>query len=409
MNRHFTRRTVLGGLAAGTLAATARPGLVRANDPISIGSLTPNTGGGGPFGPEIAEAHRLVVDLVNGHNGVLGREIQLTQEDSETNPETAIRAARKLVDVNQAMAIIGTFSSSVTVGILPLAQEANVIQMCTSATTEIEKLDEKGLVFNFQPLSPAWGKAIGELALSRGHGSFAVMGLNNDFTISMIDSFVAAIEEGGGSVVNTPFLYNEGQSSYRSEVNQLIADNPEAVFIPSYVADFSAIYREIFRSGYEGKVLTISIATGAQFKQAVGEAADGVLHGFPVPPVGSESYNEYLRFVGLEPTGEVQRPFGCAGYDQINTLLLAIASAGTDDVDVVKHHIRKIANGPGVKVSNVPDGLEALAAGEAIEYQGASSDVRFKEDSGTLVSRDFMLYEIQDGKDVPIQQLTVYS
>ena len=38
-----------------------------------------------------------------------------------------------------------------------------------------------------------------------------------------------------------PFYYNGGQSSYRSEVDQLIEGDPEAVFIPSYVTDFTAV------------------------------------------------------------------------------------------------------------------------------------------------------------------------
>lgn len=410
MRFNMSRRGFLGSLAAGSLFPLAAVGPASTQTrPIRIGTLTPMTGGGGPFGPEIAEAHRKVVDLVNANGGILGRQIALTQEDSETNPEAGIRAARKLVDADGVMAVIGTWSSSVTLGIIPLCQEANVIQMCISAATQIEKVDKKGLVYNFQPLSPAWGKAIGELAIDRGFRSFAVMGLNNDFTTSMIDSFVAAVSAGGGNMVTSAFLYNEAQNSYRSEVGKLIEGNPDAVFIPSYVTDFTAVYRELYQSGYAGKVFTLSVSTGPQFKKAVGDAAEGVFHGFPVPPVDSDTYNAYLRFVGVEPNGEVQRPMGCAAYDQINTLLLGIASAGTDDVDVVKVHIRKIANGPGTKVTTVPEGLAALAAGQQIEYVGASSAVDFKPDSGTLVSRDFMLYQIKDGKDVPVKKLTVNS
>src|SRR5690606_23735923 len=61
MSLLIPRRAVL---AAAGGALLARPALVRAqssSEPIRIGSLTPNTGGGGQFGPEIAEAHRKVV------------------------------------------------------------------------------------------------------------------------------------------------------------------------------------------------------------------------------------------------------------------------------------------------------------------------------------------------------------
>ncbi|MGF1528681.1 MAG: ABC transporter substrate-binding protein [Candidatus Competibacterales bacterium] len=400
----LSRRAVLKAAALGT-AASAIPGLVLSQEPIRIGSLTPNTGGGGPYGPNIARAHRLVVDRVNAAGGVLGRPVQLIQENSETNPEAAVRAARKLVDADGVLGILGTWSSSVTLGIMPLCQDAGVIQMCTSSSADIPRQDAKKLVFNFQALSPIWGEAIGKLALTRGFDTYAIMALNNDFTVSMVDSFVDVVTEGGARMVNEPFYYNGGQASYRGEVSRLTQDDPRAVFIPAYVTDFTAIFKELFRSGYEGQIISVSIATGDKFKEAVGEAANGLLHGFPVPPIDSPAYQYYLEQVGLEDTGNVQHPFGTAGYDQMSTLLLGIESAGTTDTEEVKRHILKISNGPGETVFDAVEGLEMLRAGKTINYTGASSSVEFAPDAGVLQGRDFMLYEVQDGQDVVVERI----
>ena len=106
MSLTFSRRTMLQA-SAGLIASPFVLRHARADEPIRIASLTPNTGGGAPFGPELAEAHRKVVELVNRNGGVLGREILLTQENSETNPEPAVRAARKLIDVDQVIAMTG--------------------------------------------------------------------------------------------------------------------------------------------------------------------------------------------------------------------------------------------------------------------------------------------------------------
>lgn len=400
-------RRRFGGALAASSAMVAAPAVLRAQSgPINVGSLTPNTGGGGPFGPNITAAHKLVVDMINEQaGGILGREVALHQEDSETNPETAIRAARKLVDVNQVIGVLGTWSSSVTLGIMPLCQEAGVIQMCTSSSSDIPLQDKKGLVFNFQALSPIWGEAIGNLAVRRGFESYAVMALNNDFTISMVDSFVDVVKGAGFEVVNEPFYYNGDQSSYRAEVEQLIADDPAAVFIPSYVTDFTAVYKEIFRSGYEGQVISVSISTGQQFKDAVGEAANGILHGLPVPPIESQAYKNYLQLVGLEDNGQVQHPFGTAGFDQMSVLLMATELAGSDDALVIKNKIREVTNGDGTEVIDPVTGLEAIRAGEKVNYSGASSSVEFEADSGKIAGRDFMLWEIVDGQDEIIESI----
>lgn len=399
----ISRRATLKGAAAGLALATA-PRLVRAAGPIPVGSLTPNTGGGGPFGPKITAAHKLVVERVNAAGGVLGREITLFQSNSETNPETAIRAARKLVDVNRVLGILGTWNSSVTLGIMPLCQEANVIQMCTSSSTDIPIKDKKGLVFDFQALSPVWGRAIANLALRRGLKTFSLMALNTDFTGSMIDGFVEVVNAKGGKIINTPFRYNGGQASYRAEVAKLLEGDPEAVFIPSFVTDFTAVFKEIYRAGYEGQVITVSISTGAKFKKAVGDAANGILHGLPVPPLDSPGYKFYLKMVGLEDTGGVQHPFGTAGMDQMSVLLLAVEKAGTDDATEVAKHIREIANPDGERVWDVIEGLKLVRAGTAINYSGASSAVDFDAE-GMVKSRDFQLWEIEDGKDVTVERI----
>ena len=56
------------------------------------------------------------------------------------------------------------------------------------------------------------------------------MALNNDFTKSMVDTFVERVTAGGAEVLTEPFYYNGNQSSYRSEVGQLIDGEPEAIF-----------------------------------------------------------------------------------------------------------------------------------------------------------------------------------
>jgi branched-chain amino acid transport system substrate-binding protein len=405
MTRRIKRRTFVKTAAAAAASSVLVPRFALGAEPINVGSLTPNTGGGGPFGPKITAAHKKVTEIVNAEGGVLGREVALYQENSETNPETAIRAARKLVDVNKVIGILGTWSSSVTLGIMPLCQEAGVIQMCTSSSADIPIQDKEGLVFNFQALSPVWGGAIASLALRRGFKSYSVMALNNDFTKSMVDTFVEQVKADGADVLTEPFYYNGNQSSYRSEVGQLIDGDPEAIFIPSYVTDFTAVYKEIFRAGYEGQVITVSISTGSKFKDAVGEAANGILHGLPVPPIDSDAYKSYLALMGLEDTGGVQHPFGTAGHDQMSVLLLAVESAGTDDVNEVKKHIRRVANPDGERATNVIEGLQLLRAGKEINYSGASSEVDFAADTGSLKSREFNLWEIKDGTDVLIENI----
>ena len=404
MKAIITRRTLFQG-AASTAALVAAPAVLRAAEPIAIGGLTPLTGGGSPFGPGIAAALKRVADLVNSQVGVLdGRQIALIVEDDETNPEPAARAAAKLVNVNKVSAILGGFSSSVTLGIMPFCQERGIVQMFTSSSADIPDKDTKRLTFNFQALSDVWGRALGNLGKQRDFKTYSLMALNNDFTKSMLDGFMEAV--GKSAIKNQPFYYNGGQSSYRAEVGRLIASDPDAVFIPAYVTDFTAVYKELYSSGYTGKVMTSSLAITPEFKKAVGSAADGILHGFPVPPLKSPAYKEFLAEAGLKDTGEVQQPFGSAGRDQMSVYLLAVEKAGTTAGPAVAKAVIDVTSAGAGKevVFNVTDGLKALRAGKAISFSGASSSVKF-DSRNQLKGRDFALWEIKGGKDVVLAYL----
>ena len=111
--------------AGGGVAAVASPAVVRAQaDPIKLATLTPLTGAGGSYGPTMAKVAAAVVEEVNKAGGVLGRRIVLVSEDDQTSPEAGVRAARKLIDVDKAAAIMGTWASSVTTAVAPLCWES---------------------------------------------------------------------------------------------------------------------------------------------------------------------------------------------------------------------------------------------------------------------------------------------
>src|SRR5690606_14421931 len=115
-----SRRTVLAGAAAGLASASPLRAFAAAADPIPIGVLTPLTGAGGPFGAEMQKAITGAVERINAAGGPLGRRIRLFVEDSQTNPEAAVRGVKKLIDVNRVVAVIGSWASGETLAVAPI-------------------------------------------------------------------------------------------------------------------------------------------------------------------------------------------------------------------------------------------------------------------------------------------------
>ena len=148
-----TRRTLLQGVAAMTAAATLPIRATAQGEALKFGILTPLTGAGGQDGPRMLKAMQAVIEEVNKAGGVLGRRIETVVEDDQTNPEAAVRAARKLIEVDKVPAIMGTWASAVTSAVAPVCWESKTFLCTVSGANSITQLPHQGYLIRTQPNS----------------------------------------------------------------------------------------------------------------------------------------------------------------------------------------------------------------------------------------------------------------
>ena len=77
-----------------------------------MGALVPLTGFLAVLGPAMKNNAQMAVDDVNGQGGVNGSQIQLSFEDTASDPNTAVQKAKKLINDDKVDVIIGTLSSA---------------------------------------------------------------------------------------------------------------------------------------------------------------------------------------------------------------------------------------------------------------------------------------------------------
>ena len=80
--------------------------------PIKVGVITDQTGPLSFMGIANANVAKLVIDDINANGGLLGRQVELYVEDSETTDSAAEAKARKLVQQDQVDVIFGGIYSS---------------------------------------------------------------------------------------------------------------------------------------------------------------------------------------------------------------------------------------------------------------------------------------------------------
>lgn len=401
------RRTLLAGLSAAPLMMVLPRSPAAQTGPIRVGGLFPLTGAAGAYGPAMAKAAKLTVDWINGDGGGVlgGRKLELLVEDTESNATAGVNAAKKLIETQDVSCLIGVWNSPVAMAVKPITIEKNMVLFVSGSADQITTGDNKGLVWRFQARGKDWGPTIARAMLKTGVKKVSILGLQNPFTVSMADPFAAEIRAGGGEVLETVF-YNPGQPSYRAEVEKVFSKKPDAVFLPALLPDFTAIAKEVFRSGFTSKLFTLSIAGDSEgkFVEGVGlEVAEGVNHLQPTPPIESGAYKKFLRLMG-EPDGKLFL-FACNTYDQVGVLAMCIEKARSATSSIWVKELRRITNGPGEAVDNPIDGLKAVRAGKEINYSGAGSDCEFNE-QGDLVSREFSHFVIKKGKNERLGSVT---
>ena|SRR5579862_1556675 len=381
--------------ASGALAATTMaPAIVRGQDAaLELGVLTPLTGAGGFDGPRMAKAMQAVIDEVNGAGGLLGRKVVLVVEDGQTNPEAAVRAARKLIDVTKAPAIMGTWASAVTTAVAPLCWESKTFLTTVSGADSITKLPHQGYLIRTQPNNYLQAGKHAQFIASMGAKRVFMMSIQAPFAEPTQTRATEVLKEKGSQMVGT-LIYDKDKTTYRSEVDQALRTNPDLIYLNGYAPDVTILLRDLYRASYAGHRFAQSYAVTQKVIDSLPhEVTEGVITVQPSADVGSPAYELAKKRLGVaEPDS-----YETQATDWASLVSLSIAKAKVATGTGIRDNVRKICQGSGTKVYSAVEGLKLLAQGKDINYEGASGPCDFT-DIGDITDCKFRYNKVANGK-----------
>ncbi len=389
----LSRRTILKGAVA-SAAAAGLPvvGLAQA-DPIKVGILTPLTGAGGNDGPRMLKAMQLVFEEVNKAGGVMGRRINAVIEDDQTNPEAAVRAARKLIEVDKVSVILGTWASAVTSAVAPICWESKTFIMTVSGADSISLLPHQGFLVRTQPTSKLQATAHATYIASLGKRRIGILGIQAPFALATKEHLDNHMKTVGGSVVGH-VIYEKDKPSYRSEIDQVMAAKPDFLYLNGYATDTVVVLRDLWKAGIDlPKFCQTYAVPQATLDANPPEVSEGILTGTPSADVDSSAYKLAADRLGLQEVDGFQ----AQATDWASLTALTIAKAGQTSGVAMKDNIRKISQGGGQKVYSAVEGLKLLAQGKDINYEGVSGPCDFNE-IGDITTCRFRYTQVKKGK-----------
>lgn len=366
------RGTVMKKLLLTAACAFAFSQSALAQEEIVIGAILPLSGTSATQGQDQQRGIDLAIEKLNAEGGVLGRPLRVIVEDSTSRAATAVDAAMKLATVDRVPVVIGEFSSGVTIPIGEYLLQQGVAHLNIASTSGRLRQLSGGGFYSLIGLDNVSGPFAAEDVYEAGGRRIAAIAPNNAFGQGMIEEFKKRYLELGGEIV-AEILYTEGQTSYRRELQQLEAANPDYYIYTAFGREAATINRESYELGLNELPwygMYLSMCTG----DSEPEHIEGQV-GFEVNYIGPEGgfYQEAYE----EKYGHYfVSSFNGYGYDAVMMAAAAIEAAGnTERADII------------TALSEVGQ-----------EYEAVTGEITF--DEGFRSSQPYLRLKIEDGMPV---------
>jgi len=258
---------VLAGVLAG--AAHAQSG-----DPIRLANVAELSGPGATVGTNWKNGIDLAVAEINAKGGILGRKIEVTHADSQSNPGVARSQVLKALD-GEPYALLGPgYSGSVKVT-APLAQEAGIAQIMGGEAAELTQAGNKFLFrtsFGQQSSMPKIAKYMAEDMKAK---SAAVVYVNNDFGKGGRDMVTKELQARGVKIV-ADLSTEAGQVDFAADALKVKSANPDVVFIYLNEEESARILKELRKQDVKAPYVGETTLLGQKVIELAGDAANGV-------------------------------------------------------------------------------------------------------------------------------------
>ena len=375
------KRFALKLIAACALALGAAGSF--AQDVIKIANIVELSGGGATAGTNFKNGVELAVKEINAAGGILGKQIQTTTADTQSNPGVAKGLTQKAIDDN-AFAIFGpVFSGSIMVSMA----ESRRAEVPNFTGGEAASITEQGNPYVFRTsftqatAMPKVARYISEQAKLK---SIAIIYVNNDFGKGGLDMIRKALANSPTKVL-AEISTEPGQIDFSAAVLRAKQSNADGVFAYSNEEESARLLRELRKQGWNKPIIGETTLTGQKVIELAGEAANGAIAHVgltvdaPIPAVRAfkAKFEKEYKYISDHN--------GMKGYSGVYVLKAAIEKAGKLDRKAVAQAMK------GLKVNTD-------------KYPGALMYTEF-DDKGDLDRMSFMV-QVKNGKQEVVEMVT---
>jgi hypothetical protein len=354
-----------------------------------LGVFQPYTGANASFGAEASGDCYAAQKAINDGGGVLGRKVACQAFDSGTDPADELAPANRMIASTSNLAMI--FGPAIDLPVEQILDNAKLVHFTDDGDP---RLDHQASPYFFRttPSDRAGGAVYALWTFSHGYHHAAAVFTNDAGAQTSVTGLRREYRRLGGKFA-IDLTLAPGQTSYRTEVAQVLAAKPDAIVTEMDPQTGAAFFSEMLQlnNGKLPPIIQTSRALDPAWLQPVLHAIGNsnfqryfTIVGYVVPNAGP-GYVAWTKALLGAPQhidnrqGYLAGPYDEWEYDGYVLGALAITAAKSTDPTKWEPLVMKIANGtPGaVIVHTYAEGRHALASGHQIRYVGATGPLSF--------------------------------
>ena len=368
---------------------SSQPAPAGSSQPIVFGDVGPFTGPDADFGTELTSGCAPAALLINRAGGVVGHQVHCLTVDTRGDPADAVPAvSQMLATTTNLVGVIGPTSDEASATV-PLIDQAHVP---TFGNTGEAAFDHSGYAYFYRliPADDLAGYAMAVWAHKQGYTRGAAVFGNDTSAQGTVPTLLRAYSKLGGTVTINEALTPD-QTSYRSEIERMLASHPQVIFTETDPQTAATYFSELRQLGHQIPVIGADPTVTPEWFKAVAPAMGManllqlVTAESPTADTSGPAWAIFKNalFEVRPQVSDAQRwstdPYSEHNYDAANIMALAMVAAGSTKPSVYARYIARVTApvAGAVKVDSFAAGKRALGQGKRIQYVGPGGPVQF--------------------------------
>ena len=216
---------------------------------VKVGLLHSLTGSMAISEKSVSDAEKLAISEINEAGGVLGKQIEYSEEDGASDPSTFATKAEKLIDQDGITTVFGCWTSSSRKAVKSIFEDYNALLFYPVQYEGMES--SSNIVYTGAAPNQQIVPAI-EYLIEKGYKKFFLLGSDYVFPRTANEIIKAQVEDAGLEIVGTEYA-DMDQTDFSTIISKIESSKPDVIINTLNGTGNVSFFKQMSEKNYTSK------------------------------------------------------------------------------------------------------------------------------------------------------------